>query len=159
MNVDECHVLKTEPFYYKTNDIADWLMLDETGCKLPVKPELQQRQQRFNSALIVADFKKHIMSCKTYCNYCSRKFVSKRSLVKHCTERHGKSVCSHPRFFDSKNEEILNIPDACAIESESVHNNYLRWLACVVERVNGSHHPKCEGQYKKKNASTVYNTT
>lgn len=86
------------------------------------------------------------MSCKTHCNHCSRIFVSKRSLVKHYAERHGKRLNSSPRFFDSTNAEIKNIPVACEIEAESVQlKNYLGWLACVAERVNGSHHPKFEG--------------
>ncbi|KAK3736753.1 hypothetical protein QZH41_018485 [Actinostola sp. cb2023] len=85
------------------------------------------------------------MACSTPCVICSKKFVSSRTLAKHSLERHGK-IITYCKFYDESKE--VQLPVSAELDSTSIsYKNYLTWLACVAERINGSHHPKCEGRW------------
>ncbi|XP_031553517.1 uncharacterized protein LOC116290588 [Actinia tenebrosa] len=88
------------------------------------------------------------MSFKIQCQcvYCERYFLSTRTLEKHCYLRHNQGLRNTPRFFDSSKKDVT-VPVACEIADAVVRANYLRWLACLVERVNGAHHPKSRGRW------------
>lgn len=88
------------------------------------------------------------MSFITPCSFCEKKFLSTGTLVKHCSDRHGKSPSTtihSRRFFDSNSKEI-QLPIGDRIPARSIQmKHYLDWLSCLAERINGSHHPKFQG--------------
>ena len=88
------------------------------------------------------------MSCLTPCILCPRKFSSSRSLAKHSMEKHGKQSLSG-KFYDSNLKEVPLAVTAKIFPNSISYKNYLASLACLVERINGSHHTKCEGLYFK----------
>lgn len=85
------------------------------------------------------------MSFSVSCDRCLRKFINTRSLAKHRLQSHSlQSEVLTSQFVDCDGNKASTLKARTLPRGER-KKQYLKWLSCVTERMNGAHHPGFKG--------------
>ena len=78
------------------------------------------------------------------CHLCAKKFKTSVSLKKHFALKHPESSPDFVQFLDESNSPCEQ-PKAAALKEDETEE-YFKWIAVLVERINGSLVPDHPGE-------------